>query len=168
MSIQDLGSIGELIGSIAVVISLIYLAIQIRQNTESNKLLATQNLVNQNSDLVDGIASDPVRAALIQKGIMDGLGDLTAEEELRFSCNMMAVYNQFELAYHQYRSGNLHSEIWHKYAYEIPIWISLPGGKEWYAKDHARYSPEFRKYFTESLLNYAPPAEIPTFGKETS
>lgn len=52
---------------------------------------------------------------------MGGLSDLTAEEQFRFSCNMLAVYNQFELAYHQYQSGNLHTEIWGKYAYEIPI-----------------------------------------------
>jgi hypothetical protein len=33
MSWQDLGSIGEMISAIAVVVSLIYLAFQIRQNT---------------------------------------------------------------------------------------------------------------------------------------
>ena len=97
---------------------------------------------------------------------MGGLSDLTAEEQFRFSCNMLAVYNSFELAYHQYQSGNLHTEIWGKYAYEIPIWISLPGGKGWYAKDSKRYSSEFRKYVAKRLENYTPPAEIPTLGKE--
>jgi hypothetical protein len=33
LSWQDLGSIGELVGAVAVVISLVYLAFQIRQNT---------------------------------------------------------------------------------------------------------------------------------------
>ena len=33
MSIQDLGAIGEFVGSVAVLITLIYLAIQVRQNT---------------------------------------------------------------------------------------------------------------------------------------
>jgi hypothetical protein len=33
VSIQDLGSLGELVGGIAVVVSLVYLALQIRQNT---------------------------------------------------------------------------------------------------------------------------------------
>ena len=33
MSLQDLGSIGELVGGFAIVVSLIYVALQIRQNT---------------------------------------------------------------------------------------------------------------------------------------
>ena len=33
MTIQDLGALGDMIGGVAVVASLIYLAIQIRQNT---------------------------------------------------------------------------------------------------------------------------------------
>jgi len=34
MTIQDLGALGDMIGGVAVVASLIYLAIQIRQNTQ--------------------------------------------------------------------------------------------------------------------------------------
>ncbi len=33
MTLEDLGNLGEIIGAIAVVISLVYLAVQIRQNT---------------------------------------------------------------------------------------------------------------------------------------
>ena len=33
MSLQDIGSIGELVGAIATVATLFYLAVQIRQNT---------------------------------------------------------------------------------------------------------------------------------------
>jgi hypothetical protein len=40
MTIQDLGSIGELVAAIATVATLVYLALQIRQNTESVKLSA--------------------------------------------------------------------------------------------------------------------------------
>ena len=37
MSIQDLGSLGELVGAIGVVLSLLYLARQIRQNTQATR-----------------------------------------------------------------------------------------------------------------------------------
>ena len=33
MTLQDLGGLGEFIGAVAVVVSLIYLAVQVRQNT---------------------------------------------------------------------------------------------------------------------------------------
>jgi hypothetical protein len=37
MNIQDLGAIGEVLGAVAVVMSVIYLAIQIRKQTEQSK-----------------------------------------------------------------------------------------------------------------------------------
>jgi len=33
MTIQDWGAIGELVGGVAVIVTLIYLALQVRQNT---------------------------------------------------------------------------------------------------------------------------------------
>ena len=35
MSIQELGNLGELAGGVAVVVSLLYVALQIRQNTQT-------------------------------------------------------------------------------------------------------------------------------------
>jgi hypothetical protein len=35
MTLQDLGGLGELIGAVAVVLSLAYLAVQVRQNTRA-------------------------------------------------------------------------------------------------------------------------------------
>lgn len=49
MSWQDLGSIGELISAVAVVVSLIYLAYQIRQNTSQ---------IDQNTRVAQGTAFD--------------------------------------------------------------------------------------------------------------
>ena len=168
MNWDALGAIGELVGAAAVVISIIYLAIQIRQNTESNKTLTTQNLVNQNSDLVASYGGDPVRCALMQKGMLEGFAGLTPEERFRFNCNMLAIYNQFELAFHQHEAGNLQTIIWQKFAYEIPIWISTPGGKAWYEQDKGRYSAEFNAYISKSLESYTPAATLPTVGYESA
>ncbi len=51
MTIQDLGALGELLGSVAVLVTLIYLALQTRQNTmaisaqlDAARLGAIQNI----------------------------------------------------------------------------------------------------------------------------
>ena len=43
MTIQDLGAIGNLVGAVAVLITLIYLARQIKQNTDVQASLIRQN-----------------------------------------------------------------------------------------------------------------------------
>ena len=47
LSIQDLGSIGELIGAIATVATLAYLALQIRQSTKVAEMSAITARVDQ-------------------------------------------------------------------------------------------------------------------------
>ncbi len=50
MTIQDLGSIGELVAAIATLATLGYLAVQIRQNTRSMRAAAFQASTTRASD----------------------------------------------------------------------------------------------------------------------
>ena len=49
MTLQDLGAIGELVGSLGAVIALIYLAAQVRQNTRGIRTSAHQHVVSANA-----------------------------------------------------------------------------------------------------------------------
>ena len=51
ISIQDIGAIGELIGAIAVVATLIYLSSQIRQNTTAVKATSLESVFNTTSEV---------------------------------------------------------------------------------------------------------------------
>ncbi len=59
LSLQDLGSIGELIGAFAVVVSLVYLSSQIRQNTRQ---------IDENTRAAQAAASDSsIRHAFVAR-----------------------------------------------------------------------------------------------------
>ena len=51
MTLQDLGSIGEFVGAFAVVLSMLYLAVQIRQNTAELKRSAFRDVHTTYSEL---------------------------------------------------------------------------------------------------------------------
>ena len=59
MILDDLGSIGSIISGIAVVVSLIYLAIQIRQNTEAERTSTYQSIVSDFGAMNNNIAGNP-------------------------------------------------------------------------------------------------------------
>jgi hypothetical protein len=61
LSIQDLGAIGELIGAVAVVVTLIYLASQIRQNTLAVKASTMQSLATATSEVWRNACMDYTR-----------------------------------------------------------------------------------------------------------
>ena len=59
MSIIELGALGEFIGSIAVVITLIYLAAQIRANTRTTKANASFQATHSWAEVTQGLSELP-------------------------------------------------------------------------------------------------------------
>jgi hypothetical protein len=110
MNLEQLANIGEFIGGIAVIASIIYLAIQIRQNTRSvrSSTLAT-NTSNWSSMLVN-LASDEKSEAYL--GGMVGKEDLSAAHLLQFVLIARAMLVSFETQHHQYLNGALDRDIY--------------------------------------------------------
>ena len=71
MTIQDWGSIGELIAAIATVATLIYLAAQIRQNSKHTDATTEDAVASRFNDVNLLIASDPQLADLLADGLDD-------------------------------------------------------------------------------------------------
>ena len=87
MDIIALGAIGELIGGVAVVATLIYLAVQVRHSIRTTRVAsfrsAKEGFTHQNNLL----ATVPGLAALFIKGSQD-FGALEPEEEIRFASHV--------------------------------------------------------------------------------
>ena len=73
MTLEDLGNIGEFVAAIAVVISLIYLAVQIRQNTRSVRASSYHAVVTNLSNLAADIGRNaPVMKLVRRDQVADG------------------------------------------------------------------------------------------------
>ncbi len=151
MSIQDLGSLGEFVAAIATIATLIYLALQIRQNTQATKDQSTRSLVLANSEATGDIARDGELADILMRGAYDR-GALNAAEKFRFNCFFFSYYNQIDYAYERYLHGKMEAEPWKKIAKEIPVYIGSPGIRAWWSEDKIRFSPAFVD-FVEGQLN---------------
>jgi hypothetical protein len=106
MNIQDLGALGELIGSIAVVVTLIYLAIQVKQNTstiilsESAHRATIETELNKRfHDLRRDLYTDPELARIYRVGMITPEKLDTVEWDRFYNW----VYSQFLSLGEQYR-----------------------------------------------------------------
>jgi len=70
MSLQDLGSLGEFIGGIAVLVTLIYLAVQLRQGNQLNRSASTRTFMNEYNDSLAQVM-EPGFAELLRRGSKD-------------------------------------------------------------------------------------------------
>jgi len=110
-----LGSWGEFVGAIAVVVTLIYLAIQIRQNTRSLEMSRSQALAQtslayitlQTNTMLSIAASDEI-SALREKALKDW-GSLTPTERLRINNVASQQLIHYSLAFGLTKGGHMNS-----------------------------------------------------------
>jgi hypothetical protein len=149
MTIQDLGAIGELVGGIAVIITLIYLALQIRQNTSSIEGATEQSIMNHEMAMYTLIAEHP---SVYRRG-SQCLSDLDADEAVVFEHLMGATMTQIYSAYAQYRRKLLPESVWQTYLLEWADYSTLPGFQQVWKSLEKYYPLEFRQALDQSLEN---------------
>jgi hypothetical protein len=105
MTLQDWGSIGEILGAVAVLCSLIYLAVQIRQNTRSVEANTMQDLSEGYKGIYLTMATDPILAPIMLKQA-NGI-ELTEEEDFRLFAFQAVVWRATENMFFQAQRGTI-------------------------------------------------------------
>ena len=98
MNWEAIGAIGESVGAAGVMVTLIYLAHQIRVNTRTVKTSATKDAQDSWANLNDYLAQDP-RLALIANQIQGGevtAHDLSPEEYAQFTFVLRSLFQKLE------------------------------------------------------------------------
>ncbi len=102
LTIQDLGSLGEFFGSLAVLATLIYLALQTRQNTTA---IAAQLDVARISALQTNCLTRATSSELLEAMAEDAITVSTINP--RLSAYWLAILTSFQWQFHQARRGLL-------------------------------------------------------------
>lgn len=111
MTIQDLGAIGDLVGGVAVLVTLIYLAVQIRQNTEVHASLIRQNFYDATQQqILHGVESTEFNELINRSWSTDD--ELTGGEQTQVWRHMQGVLMGYQGAFEQYKSGALPEKDW--------------------------------------------------------
>jgi len=150
MSIQDLGSIGELIAAIATVATLLYLATQIRQNTKSVQSSNFSTWI----DAVQGINHIHLEIADFLEDALNATRELTSEEKWRFHIHQAQLGYSFESAFLFHLNGTVDDEYFKSRMRSAKKSISYPGCRAWW-DEWARhlYDRRFIDYIEAELAN---------------
>ncbi len=121
---QLLGNYGEFVGAIAIVVTLIYLAIQLKQNTNSVKASAYQEWVSSNVE-INMSMSNRFQSQAVTQGSMDA-SKLTEESRLSFMMQHIAIMQMAQSTDYLYRSGSLDRELWEAEMNRVRGILSFP------------------------------------------
>ncbi|TFU03547.1 hypothetical protein EUV02_10315 [Polymorphobacter arshaanensis] len=144
MSLSDLVSIGSLLSSLAVLVSLIYLNRQVRQ-TDRNQQAAIRH--GRSTRLVEILlaATDASLADALAKGLA-GAEDISDTEVNQFIYYMNAFFNDAEDAYYQHESGLLNAEAFASFTASWRMALSTPGWRVAWKQRRALYHGSFGKF----------------------
>ena len=142
MNWEAIGAIGEIIGAIAVVITLVYLSSQLRQNTKATKQSTSREIAEDGSDWTYRLIENPEIAELYISGIRGE--DLSRTDALRFRLLMSNLINHWNYSF----STGIFEIVDNS---NIKGVLSQPGGQEFWRKSLATRSYNYDQGFVEHM-----------------
>ena len=148
MNWDAIGAVGEILGASAVVISLVYLAAQIRAQNREARAAAMHEI---SEGFRDSIATFVNRenAEIITRANRD-FDALPDEDVFVLLAGLQRFLRLWEEAFHQYNDGRLDSKIWNVMVKQYASFISMPAMNRIWQLRKDYYDPEFRE-FVENL-----------------
>lgn len=126
MNWDAVGASAELVGAAAVVATLLYLSVQLRQNTKAVEAEIGRANLEQGTTWLYEVIRDPEVARLYLAGLADELE--SPEDKLRFHLLLQALFNQWAFMYTT-DGGLVEPDVAHV--------LSTPGGRKYWQRANA-------------------------------
>ena len=144
MNIEGVAQLAEIVSSIGVVVSLIYVSVQVRQNTIALKA-TTYNAVTANSVSILGPMYTHAEFTHFLARMNGQPADATPEEQLRFHVTLLTAFRHWDNLYYQFRSGALDAEMWESYDNTLTRWFANEAWRVWFRNNADCFSASLRE-----------------------
>ena len=165
MTLQDFGALGDLIGGIAVVFTLIYLAVQVRQNTGMIMAQTVQASVDATQRVLLFRAERPDLRRLLRKA--RAKGDLDADDTEFLASYLQAVFMNFQARLRHHRLGVFDRSVNESYERILEDYLHQDYVRRWWHYSKALFGIEFRDHCDRIIAAFeqGAPAPIDDWGR---
>ena len=126
LELRDWAVIGELVATLAVVVSLVFVVISVKQNTNALQGLNDNAIFDQHIALVNHIVADPSMAEIYAKK-RRGDTPLTEVEAVRWERYQTNMLDIWVMAFTRHETGLLADELWEPWnTYFIELFRTEP------------------------------------------
>ena len=153
MNWSVVGAVSEIIGAVAVVVSLVYLATQIRQATK----IARANTRNAIAESAQSLAQDIIDGQGMAEIFIKHLNgeQLDAVESLRLQGRCYRDLRHWENIFYQVREGLITEEEWFGFRKNLGALMGVPIYQEYWRHEAELYSDAFRREI-ETIISDLP------------
>ena len=154
MTIEQLGSLGELIAAVATVVTLAYLALQIRQNTHATKA-ASFHAVSDSMNHVNVAVAQDDELARIWVDRCEDRAALAPASRHRFDMLLLSYFHVFETVHYQAKVGAGDPVLVAAEEKSLRALLSTPGVQSWWRENPYAFGPEFRRHVGSVVSSHA-------------
>jgi len=144
MNWEAIGAIGETLGAMAVVVSLVYLAIQIRIQNRESRISTINGLTEQWNALLASIAQDEELSSTWAQGLRGA--EFDEPEEVRFRAIANSYLHIMEGLYLQHIDGRFDDRLWSGVDGSLTDLLPAPGIRRFWSGRRHWYSLEFQAF----------------------
>ena len=140
-----IGAVGEIMGAGLVAVSVLYLAVQIRQSARVTQAGSRDAVSTRSTEFLLTVAADAESMSLWHRG-MTASGPLDAAELMRFEMLLYAALEGMDASYSQWSRGTLTDADWQKWKKVLRDYKAQPGFSESWSHIGENFTQGFREY----------------------
>ena len=158
MTLEQMYYTAEIVATIAIIISLIYVGLQIRQNTQAMRISAAQTHMTAYSNVLSNLAQSKDLSSIVYRAFQDS-SNLTGEEIVQYWAQLGIYFRNAEVTLIQWRSGAMDNRLMKGIELAMIDLTTVEGVRLfWKARRHW-YSEEFQNWY-ESLASKETPHQM--------
>lgn len=150
MNWQAIGAAGEIIGAAAVVVSVVYLALQIRGQIIESRLAATRDLASKRAEPLRLLASDDALIAIWLKAIRD-YESLQGPDRMKASLMFNMIMRNAEQEFIHKGTGHADDPYLESVDRVLSQNVASPGLQEWWVTTGYLFNNEFQRHVNDLM-----------------
>lgn len=167
MSSEMLGAIGQLAAVLIGIPSIIYLAVQIRQQTKERTHAAVHALTEQWGDITGSLHDNAELADIFLRGLRS-FSELNANEKVRFSAFFNRLLTFFEGMYYSHEQRILTDSSWGAVERTIEDFFAMKGVQEGWQWRKRWHTTEFARVVDAVIAHASEPTAFSHYRKEAA
>src|SRR4030095_4099447 len=155
MNWEMISAVGQMRGALGVIISLVYLALQIRAQKKETRHAAVNSLTTQFNEFMRPQIESSELCAIWLRGLKS-FEELDGPSKLRFGSHIGRQLRAADSLYLAYLDGTLDARIWSGYERSLADIVAYPGFQRWWPTRKHWYSDEFRALLDDHIQTAKP------------
>jgi hypothetical protein len=154
MALSDLASLGSFVSGVAVLVSLVYLAIQVRQAEKNQRAVLNQGYITRVTEYLRWYAESPISE--LRTRVIEGDTSFTAEELLRLQVALRITLLSAQDAFLQHKAGLVDEMTLDNSMRSVrSTWLNQPVYRALWRQQAPTIAPEFADVI-ENMLRETP------------